>query len=112
MSSDTTATQIRKAINPIYKPILEEDMYKSLISQFYHHNADEFEVEKILTELYNSIDDHDVQLGEIIDLKDKMYLGEVEPNSGVDGISKLLTANFDKKTAINVTEELKDILGR
>ena len=56
MSSDTTATQIRKAIKPIYKPFLEEDMYKSLISQFYHHNADEFEVEKILTELYNSID--------------------------------------------------------
>ena len=110
MSSDTTATQIKKAIKPIYKPMLEEDMYKSLISQFYHHNADEFEVEKILTELYNSIDDHDVQLGEVIDLKDKMYLGEVEPNSGVDGISKLLTANFDKKTAINVTEELKDIL--
>jgi len=108
--SDTTATQIRKAIKPIYKPILEEDMYKSLISQFYHHSADEFEVEKILTELYNSIDDHEITLGEIISLKDKMYLGEVEPNSGVDGISKLLTANYDKKTAINVTEELKNIL--
>ena len=110
MSSDTTATQIRKAIKPVYKPILEEDMYKSLISQFYHHSADEFEVEKILTELYNGIDDHQIQLGDIISLKDKMYLGEVEPNSGVDGISKLLTANYDKKTAINVTQELKDIL--
>lgn len=110
MSTDTTATQIRKAIKPIYKPILEEDMYKSLISQFYHHSTDELEVEKILTELYNDIDDHEITLGEIIDLKDKMYLGEVEPNSGVDGISKLLTANYDKKTAINVTQELKDIL--
>ena len=108
--SDTTATQIKKAIKPIYKPLLEEDLYKSLISQFYHHNADEFEVEKILTELYNSIDDHEVSLGDIINLKDKMYLGEVEANSGVDGISKLLTANYDKKTAVNVTESLKSIL--
>ena len=110
MSSDTTATQIKKAIKPVYKPILEEDMYKSLISQFYHHSADELEVEKILTEVYNGIEDHHISLGEIINLKDKMYLGEVEPNSGVDGISKLLTANYDKKTAINVTQELKDIL--
>ena len=110
MSSDTTATQIKRTIKPVYKPVLEEDMYTSLISQFYHHDADSIEVEKILTELYNEFDDHNITLGDIISLKDKMYLGEVEPNSGVDGISKLLTANFDKKTAINVTEELKDIL--
>ena len=110
--SDTTAKQIKKTINTVYKPTLEEDLYTSLISQFYQHDTDSLEVEKILTELYNEIDDHDISLGEIINLKDKMYLGEVEPNSGVDGISKLLTANYDKTTALNVTDELKRILKR
>ena len=110
MSSDTTATRIKKTIKQVYTPSLETDLYKSLISQFYLHDVDDIEVEKILTELYHDFDDHDIDLGEIISLKDKMYNGEVEPNSGVDGISNLLTANYDKKTAKNVTSNLKDIL--
>lgn len=110
MSEDTTVTQLKKAITPIYKTSLEEDLYHSIISQFYHHDADSMDIEKILTELYRQFDDHEISLGEIIKYKDDMYLGVVEPNSGVDGISKLLTANYDKKTAVNVAEELKAIL--
>ena len=108
--SDTTAKQLKKTIKPVYKSNIEKDFYMSLISQFYLQNTDSLEVEKILTELYNSIDSHEITLGEIINCCDKMYLGEIEPNSGVDGIGKLLTANYDKETAINITEELKNIL--
>ena len=108
--SDTTAKQLKKTIKPVYKSNIEKDFYMSLISQFYLQNTDSLEVEKILTELYNSIDSHEITLGEIINCCDKMYLGEIEPNSGVDGIGKLLTANYDKETAINITEELKNML--
>jgi len=107
---DTTATQIKKTIKQVYKPMLESDIYKSLISQFYHHNVDDTTVEKIIIELYNEFDDHETSLGDIMIIKDKMYNGEIEPNSGVDGIGKLLTANYDQKTAVNVTAELKKIL--
>lgn len=105
--SDTTTKQLKETLTPVYKSSLENDIYTGLISEFYLQNTDDIEVEKILTELYNNFDDHDVELGDIISLKDKMYTGEVEPNSGVDGISKLLTANYDKQTSKNTVSGIK-----
>ena len=99
MSTDTTTTQLTQTIKPVYTTNLEKDLYTSLISQFYLQNTDDIEVEKILTGLHENFDDHEITLGEIISLKDKMYNGEIEPNSGVDGISKLLTKNYNKKTS-------------
>ena len=110
MSENTTATQLKKALNPVYNINLEKDLYYSIISQFYLHDADPTVVERIITELYQQFNEHNISLGEIIKYLDDLYLGEVEPNSGVDGISKLLTANYDKKTSINIKEELKTIL--
>lgn len=110
MSSDTTTKQLKKTLQPVYKPTLEKDIYTSLISEFYLQNTDDIEAEKILTELHNDFDDHEVTLGDVISLKDKMYNGEVEPNSGVDGISKLLTVNYDKKTSVNTVDKIKKAL--
>ena len=110
MSSDTTTKQLKETLTPVYKPSLEKDIYTGLISEFYLQNTDDIEVEKILTELHNNFDDHEVNLGEIIALKDKMYNGEVEPNSGVDGISKLLTVNYDKKISKKTVKGIKHAL--
>ena len=110
--SDTTTTELTKTIKPIYKTNLEKDLYTSLISQFYLQNTDDLEVEKILTGLHDNCDDHEIPLSEIISLKDKMYNGEVEPNSGVDGISKLLTKNYNKRTSNETITQLKKVVKR
>ena len=110
--SDTTAKQIHKTIRPVYKSSLEKDFYMGLISHFYLQNTDSLEVEKILTELYNSIDSHEITLGEIVGYCDKMYLGEIEPNSGVDGISKLLTKNYNHKVSNETINQLKKVVKR
>ena len=112
MSTDTTTTQLHKTIKPIYTTNLERDLYTSLVSQFYLQNTDDTEVEKILIGLHNSFDDHEVTLGEVTALKDKMYNGEIEPNSGVDGISKLLTKNYNKKTSKETITQLKKVVKR
>ena len=110
--SDTTTAQLTKTIKPIYTPILEKELYTSLISQFYLQNTDPTEVEKILMGIHENFDDHEITLGEIMSLKDKMYDGEVEPNSGVDGISKLLTKNYNKKTSKETVKQLKKVVKR
>ena len=110
--SDTTTTQLTRTIKPVYSTNLEKDLYTSLISQFYLQNTDDIEVEKILTGLHDNFDDHEISLGEIITLKDKMYNGEIEPNSGVDGISKLLTKNYNKKTSKETVSQLKKVVKR
>ena len=110
--SDTTTAQLTKAIKPIYNTNLEKDLYMGLISQFYLQNTDDTEVEKIIIGLYNNFDDHEIGLGEITALKDKMYNGEVEPNSGVDGISKLLTKNYNKKTSKETVSQVKKVVRR
>ena len=110
--SDTTTTQLVKTIKPVYTTSLEKEMYTSLISQFYLQNTDDIEVEKILTGLYDNFDDHEIPCSEIISLKDKMYNGEVEPNSGVDGISKLLTKKYNKKTSKETVSQLKNVVKR
>ena len=110
--SDTTTTQITKAIKPVYTPSLEKDFYTSLISQFYLQNTDDTEVEKILMGLHDNFDDHEISRSDIIALKDKMYNGEIEPNSGVDGISKLLTKNYNKKTSNETIKQLKKVVRR
>ena len=110
--SDTTTTQITKAIKPVYNPSLEKDFYTSLISQFYLQNTDDTEVEKILMGLHDNFDDHEISRSDIIALKDKMYNGEIEPNSGVDGISKLLTKNYNKKTSKETVSQLKKVVKR
>ena len=110
--NDTTTTQLTKTIKPVYNASLEKDLYTGLISQFYLQNTDDTEVEKIIIELYNNFDDHEISLGEITTLKDKMYNGEVEPNSGVDGISKLLTKTYNKKTSKETVKQLKKVVKR
>ena len=110
--NDTTTTQLIKTIKPVYHTNLEKDLYAGLISQFYLQNTDDTEVEKIIIELYNNFDDHEVSLGDITSLKDKMYNGEVEPNSGVDGISKLLTKTYNKKTSKETVTQLKKVVKR
>ena len=110
--SDTTTTELTKTIKPIYNTSLEKDLYTSLISQFYLQNTDDLEVEKILIGLYENLDDHEISLSEITDIKDKMYNGEIEPNSGVDGISKLLTKIYNKKTSKETVKQLKKVVKR
>jgi len=110
--SDATTTQLTKTIKPVYNTNIEKELYTSLISQFYLQNTDDLEVEKILTGLHSNFDDHEIELGDIMTLKDKMYNGEVEPNSGVDGISKLLTKNYDKKTSKDTVNQLKKVVKR
>ena len=110
--SDTTTTQLTKTIKPIYTTNLEKDLYTSLISEFYLQNTDDTEVEKILIGLHNNFDDHETTLEEITVIKDKMYNGEIEPNSGVDGISKLLTKNYNKKTSKETVKQLKKVVKR
>ena len=110
--SDTTTLQLTKTIKPVYTTSLEKELYTSLISQFYLQNTDDTEVEKILMGIYDNFDDHEIPLGDIMTLKDKMYNGEVEPNSGVDGISKLLTKNYNKKTSKETVSQLKKVVKR
>lgn len=110
--NDTTTTQLTKTIKPVYHTSLEKDLYTSLISQFYLQNTDDTEVEKIIIGLYNNFDDHEISLGEITSIKDKMYNGEIEPNSGVDGISKLLTKNYNHKVSNETINQLKKVVKR
>ena len=112
MSSDTTVTQLHETLKPVYYVGFEKELYQSIISAFYLQNTDDIEVEEIITGLYNDFDDHEINLGEIISLKDKMYNGEVEPNSGISGISKLLTKQYNEETSKQTVDKIKKIIGR
>lgn len=110
--SDTTTTQLVQTIKPVYHANLEKDLYMGIISEFYLQNTSDTEVEKILIGMYDSFDDHEISLGEITALKDKMYDGEIEPTGGVDGISKLLTKNYNKKLSKETVKQMKKVVRR
>ena len=106
MSEGSSAKQIKKAIEHVYKPSHELTFFKNIISAFYLQGTDSVVVEKIITELYNSLPSHEKTLSEIIKLFDDIYIGDENPNSGLDGIGKFIADNYDKKTSLEVIRDL------
>ena len=106
MSEGSSAIQIKKAIGNVYKPDYEFTYFKNIISAFYLQGTDPDVVEKILRELYNHLPSHEKTLDEIIKLFEDIYLGEENPNSGIKGIERFISDNYDKKTSILVGREL------
>ena len=106
MSEGSSAKQIKRAIEHVYKPSHELTFFKNIISAFYLQGTDSVVVEKIITELYNSLPSHEKTLGEIIKLFDDIYIGDENPNSGLDGIGKFIADNYDKKTSLEVIRDL------
>ena len=106
MSEGSSAIQIKKAIGHVYKPDYELTYFKNIISAFYLQGTDPEVVEKILTELYNQLPSHEKTLDEIIKLFEDIYLGDENPNSGIKGIERFISDNYDKKTSILVGREL------
>ena len=106
MSEGSSAIQIKKAIGNVYKPDYEFTYFKNIISAFYLQGTDPNVVEKILRELYNHLPSHEKTLDEIIKLFEDIYLGEENPNSGIKGIERFISDNYDKKTSILVGREL------
>ena len=106
MSEGSSAIQIKKAIGNVYKPDYEFTYFKNIISAFYLQGTDPEVVEKILRELYNHLPSHEKTLDEIIKLFEDIYLGEENPNSGIKGIERFISDNYDKKTSILVGREL------
>lgn len=102
-----SAREISRTLRRVYNVNYEIDLYTSLISEFYNMGADDSTVEGIMTELYNSIEDHQVSRGDVIKVVDEMYAHETSPNSGLNGIKKLVTREFDKLTAIEIVNDLK-----
>lgn len=102
-----SANEVHKTLTPVYNVDYEKELYTSLISEFYMLGTDDLEVEKFLTELYNQSTEHNVSLGEIIKIMEDMYSHEINPNSGVNGIEKIVTKNYDKVLALQVCRELK-----
>lgn len=106
MSEGSSAKQMKKAIEHVYKPSYELIFFKNIISAFYLQGTDSVVVEKIITELYNSLPSHEKTLGNIIKLFDDIYVGDETPNSGLDGIGKFIADNYDKKTSLEVIRDL------
>ena len=110
MDEGSSAIQIKKAIEHVYKPTDELTFFKNLISAFYLQGTDSEVVEKILTELYNQLPSHEKTLGDIIKLFDDIYIGDEKPNSGLKGIEQLITEKYDKKTSLEVMRELNKVI--
>lgn len=106
MNEGSSAKQIKKAIEHVYKPSYELNFFKNIISAFYLQGTDSVVVEKIITELYNSLPSHEKTLGEIIKLFDDIYIGDENPNSGLKGIEKFIADKHDKKTALELIRDL------
>ena len=106
MDEGSSAKQIKKAIEHVYKPDDELKYFKNIISAFYLQGTDSEVVERILMELYNQLPSHEKTLTEIIKLLDDIYLGEENPNSGLKGIEQHITDRYDKKTSLEVIREL------
>ena len=58
MDEGSSAKQIKKAIEHVYKPADEFTYFKNIISAFYMQGTDSEVVEKILIELYNQLPSH------------------------------------------------------
>ena len=110
MDEGSSAKQIKKAIEHVYKPSYELKFFKNLISAFYLQGTDSEIVEKILIELYNQLPSHEKTLGEITQLFDDIYIGDVNPNSGLDGIEKFVSEKHDKKTALELVRDLNKVI--
>ncbi len=110
MDEGSSAKMIKKAIEHVYKPADELIYFKNIISAFYLQGTDSEVVEKILIELYNQLPSHEKALGDIIKLFDKIYIGDENPNSGLDGIEKFISDKHDKKTSLEVIRELNKII--
>lgn len=106
MDEGSSAIMIKKAIEHVYKPVDELRYFENIISAFYLQGTDSGVVEKILIELYNQLPSHEVQLAEVIKLLDDIYIGDVNPNSGLKGIEQFLAGKYDKKTSLEVIREL------
>ena len=110
MDEGSSAKQIKRAIEHVYKPTDELTFFKNLISAFYLQGTDSEVVERILTELYNQLPSHEKTLGDIIKLFDDIYIGDEKPNSGLKGIEQLITEKYDKKTSLEVMRELNKVI--
>ena len=96
MDEGSSAIMIKKAIEHVYKPVDELRYFENIISAFYLQGTDSGVVEKILIELYNQLPSHEIQLAEIIKLLDDIYIGDVNPNSGLKGIEQFIADKYDK----------------
>ncbi|WP_296875597.1 hypothetical protein [uncultured Methanobrevibacter sp.] len=110
MDEGSSAKQIKKAIEHVYKPSYELTFFKNLISAFYLQGTDSEVVEKILIELYNQLPSHEKTLGDIVKLFDDIYIGDAKPNSGLKGIEQFITDKHDKKTALELIRDLNKII--
>ena len=106
MDEGSSAVQMKKAIEHVYKPADELTYFKNIISAFYLQGTDNEVVEKILIEFYNQLPSHEIQLAEILKLLDDIYVGDVNPNSGLKGMELFITNKYDKKTSLEVMREL------
>lgn len=102
-----SANEVHTTLSKVYNIDYEKELYTSIISEFYSMGTDDLEVEKFLTELYGKTTDHTVGLGEIIKIMEDMYSHEITPNSGVNGIEKVITKEYDRALALEVVRELK-----
>lgn len=110
MDEGSSAKQLKKAIEHIYKPSDELTYFKNIISAFYLQGTDSEVVEKILMELYNQLPSHEKPLGDIIKLFDDIYIGNENPNSGLKGLGQFIADKHDKKTSLEVIRELNKVI--
>ena len=110
MDEGSSAKQIKKAIEHVYKPAHELTFFKNIISAFYLQGTDSEVVEKILIELYNQLPSHENPLGDIIKMFDDIYIGDEKPNSGLNGIEQFISEKHDKKTSLEVIRDLNKII--
>lgn len=110
MEEETSAIMIKKAIEHVYKPSYELKFFNNLISAFYLQGTDSDIVEKIIVELYNQLPSHENSLAEIVKLFDDIYVGDIDPNSGIKGIGTFISDKYDKKTSLELIRELNKII--
>lgn len=106
MEEEITINHLAKTMQDIYKPTLEEELFKDIISAFYLQGTDSIIVEKIIIGLYNSLPSHQLSLGEIIKCFDSIYDGSEKPSTGVKNLEEYLKKNYDTKTSLTVVREL------
>jgi len=110
MSQEDTGLLVVDAIEPIYKPILEKKLFKSIISALYIAGIDIGTVESLIYTIYENLPTHDCELGEILTLQDSIYAEEQKADGGLDSIHRLVSSEYDRKTALAVVRDMKKAL--
>ncbi len=92
----------------------EELFFKHLISEFVLRDVDPEICEDVMRELYKLVvESSDTTNWQWVDYEtymDNLYLEEEQPNTGLDGLSIILTQRLPKSEALHLVNEVKRIL--